>query len=138
MSSILVTGGTGSFGNAFIRRLLQSDEFERIVVFSRDELKQQQMRVALNDNPRLRWFIGDVRDVERLHQAFDGVDVVIHAAALKQIDTAEYNPGETVLTNITGAMNIITAAVEQGVKKVVALSSDKACLLYTSPSPRDA
>lgn len=127
MKSILITGGTGSLGNAFVRRLLQSDEYERICIFSRDEAKQQQMRITLNDNPRLRWFIGDVRNEVRLTQALDGVDVVVHAAALKIVPLCEYNPGEAVLTNITGSLNLIGAAVECGVKKVVALSSDKAC-----------
>lgn len=127
MSSILITGATGTFGNAFIRRLLKSSDYERVCIFSRDELKQQQMRVALNDDFRLRWFIGDVRDENRLERAFDGIDIVIHAAALKQIDTAEYNPKEAILTNIFGAMNVIDAAIYCGVKKVVALSSDKAC-----------
>ncbi len=131
MSSILVTGATGSFGNAFIRRLLKSEEYERICVFSRDEVKQQQMRIALNNDSRLRWFIGDVRDENRLERALDGVDIVIHAAALKQIDTAEYNPKEAVLTNIFGAMNVIDAAIYCGVRTVLALSSDKACAPVT-------
>lgn len=126
MSSILVTGATGTFGNAFVRRLLKADGYERICILSRDELKQSQMRAALDDDARLRWFIGDVRDEARLVQAFDGVDVVVHAAALKQVPTCEYNPREAVLTNVQGAMNVITAAVACRVKRVIALSSDKA------------
>ncbi|MGA1076580.1 MAG: polysaccharide biosynthesis protein, partial [Ilumatobacteraceae bacterium] len=98
--SVLVTGGTGSFGKAFIRRLLADFEPRRVVVFSRDELKQYELRQELGDDPRLRWFIGDVRDRARLEQAFNGVEVVVHAAAMKQVDTAEYNPFECIATNV--------------------------------------
>lgn len=125
-SSILITGGTGSFGKAFITRLLQDVNPRRIVVFSRDELKQYEVRQMFNDDPRLRWFIGDIRDQHRLSRAMTGVDYVVHAAALKQVDTAEYNPGEFIKTNVLGSQNVIEAAMDAGVKKVVALSTDKA------------
>lgn len=124
--SVLVTGGTGSFGKAFVSRLLDDDLPTRVVIFSRDELKQYEMRAALRDDPRLRWFIGDVRDSARLSRAMAGVDVVVHAAALKQVDTAEYNPFECLQTNVFGAENVINAAIDAGVAKVVALSTDKA------------
>lgn len=124
-ASVLVTGGTGSFGKAFVGRLLEHDP-ARIVVFSRDELKQYEMRLELNDDPRLRFFVGDVRDQDRLRMAFRGVDYVVHAAALKQVDTAEYNPMEFVKTNILGSENVIQASIEANVQKVVALSTDKA------------
>jgi UDP-N-acetylglucosamine 4,6-dehydratase len=124
-ASILVTGGTGSFGQAFISRLFASHKPSRVVVFSRDELKQYEMRQKF-DQPQLRFFIGDVRDRERLDRALRGVDIVIHAAALKQVPAAEYNPIECIKTNVIGAENIINAAIDQGVKKVVALSTDKA------------
>jgi len=124
----MVTGGTGSFGNAFVRRALAGQEWGRIVIFSRDELKQSEMRKAIPDpDVRLRFMVGDVRDQPRLRAAMRGVDVVIHAAALKQVDTAEYNPEEFVKTNVMGAMNIVDAARDNGVKKVLALSTDKAC-----------
>ena len=125
-SSILITGGTGSLGKALVRRLLDENEARRIVVFSRDELKQSQMKSEFNDDPRLRWFLGDVRDIDRLKRALHGVDFVFHAAALKQVDTGEYNPSEFIKTNILGSQNLIEAAIESGVKKVVALSTDKA------------
>lgn len=125
-SSILVTGGTGSFGKSFIRRLLDAHDPQRIVIFSRDELKQYETRQLLGDDERLRWFIGDIRDQHRLRRAMHGVDYVVHAAALKQVDTAEYNPYEFVQTNIIGSQNVIEASIDAGVKKVVALSTDKA------------
>jgi UDP-N-acetylglucosamine 4,6-dehydratase/5-epimerase len=124
--SILVTGGTGSFGKAFIEFALENLEPKRIVIFSRDELKQYEVRQKFNDDPRLRWFIGDIRDQHRLTRALHKIDYVVHAAALKQVDTAEYNPFEYVQTNIIGTQNIIEAAIDTGVKKVVALSTDKA------------
>ena len=124
-SSVLVTGGTGSFGNAFVRRALALGA-RRVVVFSRDELKQSDMRKALGDDPRMRWFLGDVRDRERLRRAMHDVDVVVHAAALKQVDTAEYNPIEYVRTNVNGSENVVEAAIDCGVRRVVALSTDKA------------
>ena len=125
-SSILVTGGTGSFGKAFIRYVLDNLQPERIAVFSRDELKQFEMRGDFEGDRRLRWFLGDIRDRERLNRALVGVDYVVHAAALKQVDTAEYNPFEFVKTNILGSQNVIDACIDAGVKKVVALSTDKA------------
>ncbi|CAM3306310.1 UDP-N-acetylglucosamine 4,6-dehydratase (inverting) [Stackebrandtia soli] len=125
-SSILVTGGTGSFGKTFIRHVLDHCEPERVVVFSRDELKQYEARQLFGNDQRLRWFIGDIRDPQRLRRAMHGVDHVVHAAALKQVDTAEYNPFEYVQTNVVGSQNVVDAAIECGVKKVVALSTDKA------------
>jgi UDP-N-acetylglucosamine 4,6-dehydratase len=125
-SSILVTGGTGSFGKAFIRYALDHLDPSRIVIFSRDELKQYEARQLFNDDPRLRWFIGDIRDQHRLMRAMHGVDYVVHAAALKQVDTAEYNPFEFVQTNIIGSQNVVEAAIDTGVRKIVALSTDKA------------
>ena len=125
-SSILITGGTGSFGKAFIDYALTNFDPARIVIFSRDELKQYEARLRFNDDPRLRWFIGDIRDQHRLKRAMHGVDYVVHAAALKQVDTAEYNPFEYVQTNIIGSQNVVEAAIDSGVKKVVALSTDKA------------
>jgi UDP-N-acetylglucosamine 4,6-dehydratase len=125
-SSILVTGGTGSFGKAFIRHALDNFDPSRIVIFSRDELKQYEARQVFGNDERLRWFIGDIRDQHRLKRAMRGVDLVVHAAALKQVDTAEYNPFEFVQTNIIGSQNVIEAAIDAGVKKVVALSTDKA------------
>lgn len=125
-ASILVTGGTGSFGTAFISYALAECNPRRLVVLSRDELKQYEARQRFADDPRLRWFIGDIRDRRRLERAMYGVDYVVHAAALKQIDTGEYNPFEFVQTNVTGSQNVIEAAIEAGVKKVVALSTDKA------------
>jgi len=125
-SSILVTGGTGSFGKAFIRYALDNLDPKRIVVFSRDELKQYEARLLFNNDERLRWFIGDIRDQHRLMRAMHNIDYVVHAAALKQVDTAEYNPFEYVQTNIIGSQNVVEAAIDTGVKKVVALSTDKA------------
>lgn len=125
-SSVLVTGGTGSFGKAFISKLLADENPRRVVIISRDELKQYEVRQMFNDDPRLRWFIGDIRDRHRLTRAMNGIDYVVHAAALKQVDTAEYNPWEFVQTNIVGSQNVIEAAMDCGVKRVVALSTDKA------------
>ncbi|WP_307249028.1 UDP-N-acetylglucosamine 4,6-dehydratase (inverting) [Catenuloplanes indicus] len=125
-SAILITGGTGSLGKAFLRYALDHLNPKRLVVFSRDELKQYETRQLMGDDPRLRWFIGDVRDRERLTRAMHGVDHVVHAAALKQVDTAEYNPFEFVRTNVYGSQNVVEAAIDCGVKKVVALSTDKA------------
>ena len=125
-ASILVTGGTGSFGKAFLREVLDNHDPRRVVVFSRDELKQYEVRNLFGNDPRLRWFIGDIRDERRLSRALKDVDYVVHAAALKQVDTAEYNPFEFVKTNILGSQNVIEASIDAGVKKVVALSTDKA------------
>ena len=125
-SSILVTGGTGSFGKAFIHKALQTLNPRRLVIYSRDELKQYEVRHLFNDDPRLRWFIGDIRDERRLQRALHGIDYLVHAAALKQVDTAEYNPFEFIKTNILGSQNVVEAAIDAGVKKVVALSTDKA------------
>jgi len=127
--SVLVTGGTGSFGKQFVKTVLTNyPEVKRIVVFSRDELKQFEMYEALKQyDDQLRFFIGDVRDRERLIRAFNGVDYVVHAAAMKQVPACEYNPFEAVKTNILGAQNVINCAIDSGVKKVVALSTDKAC-----------
>src|SRR3989344_5965195 len=122
--TILITGGTGSFGRSFARHLLGS-EAKKIIVFSRDELKQFEMREEIKDK-RLRFFLGDVRDINRLQRAFAGVDMVVHAAALKQVPTLEYNPSEAIKTNILGSQNVIDAAIDQGVKKVVLISTDKA------------
>jgi len=124
--TILVTGGTGSFGKKFTRMVLDRYDVNKLIIFSRDELKQAQMRAEFGDNPKLRFFIGDVRDKERLYRAFDGVDVVIHAAALKRVPECEYNPFEAIKTNVIGAQNIIDAAIDRGVSKIVALSTDKA------------
>ncbi len=121
-----MTGGTGSFGKAFIKYALENLNPARIVVFSRDELKQYDFRMEIKDDPRVRWFIGDVRDRERLMRAFHKIDIVIHAAALKQVDTAEYNPFECIATNVLGAENVINASIDSGVQRVVALSTDKA------------
>jgi len=124
--SILITGGTGSLGNEIVRQLLAFEDVHRIVILSRDELKQQLMRDRFRNDPRLRWFLGDIRDEERLRRAFHGVDYVVHAAALKQVDTGEYNPMEFIKTNVMGSQNVIEAAIDSGVTKVVALSTDKA------------
>ena len=125
-SSILITGGSGSFGKAFLQEVLDNHNPGRVVVFSRDELKQYEMRQTMGEDTRVRYFIGDIRDRDRLRMAFHGVDYVVHAAALKQVDTAEYNPMEFVKTNVIGSDNVMQAAIEAGVKKVVALSTDKA------------
>lgn len=125
--SILITGGTGSFGNAFTEYVLENYDIRKLIIYSRDEFKQFQMaNKFLKHKGKLRFFIGDVRDKDRLYRAFDGVDYVVHAAALKQVPACEYNPIEAIRTNINGAMNIIDAALDCGVKKVVALSTDKA------------
>jgi len=126
---ILVTGGTGSFGRKFVEIVLKKYQPKKVIVFSRDELKQHEMRKQFCDQAegsRIRYFIGDVRDRDRLHRAMHGVDVVVHAAALKQVPSCEYNPFEAIKTNILGAVNIIDAAIDCGVSRVVALSSDKA------------
>lgn len=124
--TILVTGGTGSFGRSFVRTLMRRTKLKKIIIFSRDELKQFEMAQEYPDEPRVRFFIGDVRDKSRLLRAFEGVDTVVHAAALKQVPAAEYNPFEAVQTNVIGAQNVIDAALDRGVKQVVALSTDKA------------
>ena len=123
---ILVTGGTGSFGKKFVEIMLNEYHPAKLIVFSRDELKQHEMRVAGFDHPSLRYFIGDVRDVDRLRRAMHGVDIVVHAAALKQVPACEYNPMEAVKTNILGSSNVVDAALDAGVQKVLALSTDKA------------
>lgn len=125
--SVLVTGGTGSFGQKFVHTLLAESKVRRIIIFSRDELKQSRMKQQISDpEKRLRFFIGDVRDLERLERAFEGVDYVVHAAALKQVPALEYNPFEAVKTNVLGTQNVINAALNRGVKKVVLVSTDKA------------
>ena len=128
---ILITGGTGSFGKAFINNLFKNYKPKKVIVFSRDELKQYEIHNNLINKgvsvKNIRFFLGDVRDRSRLNLAFKDVDYVVHAAALKQIPAAEYNPQECIKTNINGAENVIFAALEQGVKKVIALSTDKAC-----------
>ena len=124
--SILITGATGSLGKSLVKYFLENTDTNRIVVFSRDELKQHAMRIEFGENPRIRWFLGDIRDLERLKRAFHGVNYVIHAAALKQVDTGEYNPIEFIKTNVLGSQNVIDAAIDSGVEKVVALSTDKA------------
>ncbi|MDO7788347.1 UDP-N-acetylglucosamine 4,6-dehydratase (inverting) [Desulforamulus aquiferis] len=123
--SILITGGTGSFGKQYVRTILNKYKTKKIIIFSRDELKQFEMQQEFNTS-EMRYFIGDVRDAERLRQAMRGVDYVIHAAALKQVPAAEYNPMECIKTNIHGAQNVITAAIENEVERVIALSTDKA------------
>ena len=123
---MLITGGTGSFGKAFIRYALDNLNPRRLVIYSRDELKQYEVRQLFRDDSRLRWFIGDVRDERRLLRALHNVEYVVHAAALKQVDTAEYNPFEFIKTNVLGSQNVIEASIDAGVKKVVALSTDKA------------
>ena len=128
--SVLITGGTGSFGNKFVETILRDyPKVKKIVIFSRGELKQYNMkqRYPEKEFPMMRYLIGDVRDGARLKRACDGIDVIIHAAAIKQVDTAEYNPQECIKTNVDGAINVINAALECGVKDVVALSTDKAC-----------
>ncbi|ULJ59859.1 UDP-N-acetylglucosamine 4,6-dehydratase (inverting) [Wielerella bovis] len=125
-STILITGGTGSFGNTFVPMTLAKYNPKKIIIFSRDEMKQWDMAKKFEGDKRVRFFIGDVRDKDRLYRALDGVDYVVHAAATKIVPTAEYNPFECVKTNINGAMNLIDACIDKGVKKVVALSTDKA------------
>ncbi len=125
-ASVLITGGTGSLGKSLIYYLLKETNVRRVAIFSRDELKQQHLRIQFQDDPRLRWFLGDIRDLDRLKRAFHGVDYIIHAAALKQVDTGEYNPMEFVKTNVLGSQNVIDASIDAGVKRLVALSTDKA------------
>ncbi|WP_443197818.1 polysaccharide biosynthesis protein, partial [Pseudoalteromonas sp. GABNS16H] len=125
-STILITGGTGSFGHKFIPMTLEKYNPKKIIVFSRDEMKQWEMAKLYQGDDRLRFFIGDVRDRERMYRALDGVAYVVHAAATKLVPTAEYNPFECIKTNINGAMNLIDACIDKGVKGVVALSTDKA------------
>lgn len=126
--SILITGGSGSFGKAFARRLLEEDQCRRVIIFSRDELKQWEMRQSepLFNSSKIRYFLGDVRDSNRLERAFNDVHYIVHAAALKQVPAAEYNPSEFIKTNVLGAMNVIDSAIACGVERVVALSTDKA------------
>jgi len=123
--SVLITGGTGSFGKAFVSRLLKEDQVSKLVIFSRDELKQFEMAETIKSS-KVRFFLGDVRDYQRLLQATDGIEVIVHAAAMKQIPAAEYNPMEAIKTNILGAENIVNAAIRNGVQRVLALSTDKA------------
>jgi len=125
-ASILVTGGTGSFGNAFAKYIFNETNFSRLVIFSRDEMKQWEMAQRFDNDPRIRFFIGDVRDKDRLKRALVGVDYVVHAAATKIVPIAEYNPFECVKTNVLGAMNVIDACIDANVSSVVALSTDKA------------
>src|SRR5665213_1967716 len=124
--TVLVTGGTGSFGKKFAETMLKEYRPKKLIIFSRDELKQHEMRLAGFDHESLRYFIGDVRDRDRLRRAMNGVDIVVHAAALKQVPACEYNPIEAIATNIDGAKNVIEAALDCGVQKVLALSTDKA------------
>ncbi|MEE9197948.1 MAG: UDP-N-acetylglucosamine 4,6-dehydratase (inverting) [bacterium] len=124
--TVLVTGGTGSFGRKFADVMLREFPIGKLIVFSRDEYKQHEMRARGFDDPRLRYFIGDVRDVDRLRRAMPGVDAVVHAAALKRVPTCEYNPIEAVMTNVIGARNVIEAALDSGVERVMAVSTDKA------------
>ena len=125
-STILVTGGTGSFGHTFVPMTLARYNPKKLIIYSRDEMKQWNMAKLYGDDPRVRFFIGDVRDKERLYRALDGVDFVVHAAATKIVPTAEYNPFECIKTNVMGAMNLVDACIDRGVKKLVALSTDKA------------
>ena len=124
--TILITGGTGSFGNMFVPMTLEKYNPKKIIIFSRDEMKQWEMAKHFNNDDRVRFFIGDVRDKDRLYRALDGVDYLVHAAATKIVPTAEYNPFECVKTNINGAMNVIDACIDKGIKGAVALSTDKA------------
>ena len=128
--SILITGGTGSFGHCFVPNTLEKYNPKRLVIYSRDEMKQWEMAKIYGGDPRVRFFIGDVRDKDRLSRALNGIDLVVHAAATKIVPIAEYNPFECVKTNVIGAMNLIDACIDQGIKRVVALSTDKA----SSPS----
>ena len=125
-STILLTGGTGSFGHTFVPMTLVRYNPKKLIIYSRDEMKQWNMAKLFKDDPRVRFFIGDVRDKERLYRALDGVDFVVHAAATKIVPTAEYNPFECIKTNVHGAMNLVDACIDRGVKKLVALSTDKA------------
>jgi len=125
-SSVLITGGTGSFGHAFVKMTLEKYNPKKIVILSRDEMKQWEMQKLYKDDQRVRFFIGDVRDKRRLYRALDSIDFVVHAAATKIVPTAEYNPFECIKTNINGAMNLIDACIDHDIKKVVALSTDKA------------
>lgn len=125
-SSILITGGTGSFGNTFVPMTLERYNPKRLIIYSRDEMKQWDMAMKYQGDPRVRFVVGDVRDQDRLIRALDGVDFVVHAAATKIVPTAEYNPMECVKTNVNGAMNLVDACIDRGVKRVVALSTDKA------------
>jgi len=125
-SSILLTGGTGSFGNAFVNMTLAKFNPRRLIVYSRDEMKQWEMAKRFSGDERIRFFVGDIRDKDRLNRALDGVDYVVHAAALKIVPIAEYNPFEFVKTNVNGATNLIDACIDKGVRRVVALSTDKA------------
>jgi UDP-N-acetylglucosamine 4,6-dehydratase len=124
--TILVTGGTGSFGKGFVSNVLKNHSPKKLIVFSRDELKQFEMKNQIGEDSRLRFFIGDIRDKSRLMRAFADVDYIVHAAALKQVETGEYNPREFILTNIIGSQNVVDAAIDSGVSKVIALSTDKA------------
>ncbi len=124
--TILITGGTGSFGKEFTKIMLEDCQPNKLIIFSRDELKQHEMRMSGFDHPSLRYFIGDVRDENRLRRAMSGVDIVVHAAALKQVPACEYNPFEAVKTNVLGAQNVIDASIDNGVRQVLALSTDKA------------
>ena len=136
--SVLITGGTGSFGKKFVETILRDyPQVKKIIIYSRDELKQFELKQKYSEKnyPQMRYFIGDVRDLERLTRACEGVDVIIHAAAIKQVDTAEYNPEECIKTNVHGAQNVIKAALATGVQHVVALSTDKACALSTFTAP---
>lgn len=125
-ASVLITGGTGSIGTQLIKDLLELSKVKKIAIYSRDELKQQKLRVKFRNDPRLRWFLGDIRDSQRLVRALHGIDFVIHAAALKQVDSGEYNPMEFIKTNVMGSQNLIESCIDAGVKKVIALSTDKA------------
>ena len=127
-NSFLITGGTGSFGKEFVKYLVANKKASRIVIYSRDELKQYEMQkhFSISKYPFIRFFLGDVRDLNRLKQAFEDIDIVVHAAALKQVPAAEYNPIEFIKTNVLGAQNIIEASLTNSVKKVIALSTDKA------------
>ncbi len=125
--TLLITGGTGSFGKNFAKHILAHSKLKKLIIFSRDELKQSEIQAEIQDE-RLRFFLGDVRDVQRLQRAFEGVDIVIHAAALKQVPALEFNPFEAVKTNVLGSQNVIEAALDQDVKKVVLVSTDKAAM----------
>ncbi len=124
--TVLVTGGTGSFGKNYVQFLLKYSGAKKIIIFSRDELKQYNLNKTLGSDTRARFFLGDVRDADRLERAFNGVDIVVHAAALKQVPTLEYNPFEAIKTNVLGSQNVIDAAINQGVDKVLLISTDKA------------